>query len=104
LERCKNGSLEKTLQNNPFLQSNDEYGILASKYASLKDEELLQIVTNSKATYKQRYVASFTLRRQIVDAHLLPDLYWWALNTCDDASGEHESILAAELYRSKHGQ
>jgi hypothetical protein len=58
LERCKNGSLEKELQNDPFLQSNDEYGVLARKYASLKDEELLQIVTNSKATYKQRYVAS----------------------------------------------
>jgi hypothetical protein len=107
LKRCKNGSLEIESKNDPFFQGTDDYGVLARQYSSFKDDKLLEIVTNSKDTYQQRYVASIELRKRAIDDHLLVDFYWWALNACDDASGEclcfaHESILSAELYNSKH--
>ena len=70
-------------------------------------QELAYLAYNLAYTYQQRYVASIELRKRAIDDHLLVDFYWWALNACDDASGEclcfaHESILAAELYNSKH--
>jgi hypothetical protein len=107
LERCKNGALEKETKS--LIQRGDAYGVLAKQYLSLKDEELLEIVTNSKAAEQQRYEASIELRKRVVDGHLLMDYYWWALNACDDASGEclcdaHESILSAELHNSRRKQ
>jgi hypothetical protein len=109
LKRCKNESLERESKNGPFFQGTDEYGITARQYASLKDEKLLEIVTDSRAAYQQRFVASIELRKRVVDDHFLVDYYWWALNACDDASGEclcfaHESILSAELYSSRHSK
>jgi hypothetical protein len=107
LKRCENGSLEIEAQNGLIPQGTDDYGILARQYSSFQDDKLLEIVTNSKDTYQQRYAASIELRIRAIDDHLLVDFYWWALNACDDDSGEclcfaHESILSAELYSSRH--
>jgi hypothetical protein len=92
--------------NEPYFQGTDEYALLAKQYASIKDEDLLRITTDSKAEYPQRYAASIELRRRVADDHLLVDYYWWAMNAFDDASGEclckaNESILSAERYQRK---
>jgi len=73
----------------------------------MDDEELLYLTTNSKASYETRYVASLALLSRFRDDHLLTDYYWWALNACEDASGECycdavEMILRAEYYGSSN--
>ena len=112
---CTLIALESLLKRSPGVGSNekpsfdgvDEEAILERKYLSFKDEQLLEIVTDPNATYNERDVASVELKSRIVDDHLLVDYYWWALNVCDDDSGDclchaHESILSAELYSSRH--
>jgi hypothetical protein len=88
---------------NPYIGDKDKYGEAADKLHLLSEEGLLAIVTDPKATYEMRYVASIELRSRFRDDRLLLDYYWWALNACDDTAGEcycfaTEMILRAEYF------
>jgi len=109
INRFKNYSPNNDHLEKPNTDGDDEWSREAKRILSLNDGQLLEIATNAMAAYQQRYIASEELRRRIENDRHLVDYYWWALNACEDASGEclcfaHECILRAEFYNSRKMQ
>jgi hypothetical protein len=91
---------------NSNIEGTDEWTREAKIALSLNDDQLLENATNSKAAHRKRYAAAEELSRRVSDDRHLVDYYWWALNTCEDDSGEylcyaHDSILQAEFFNAK---
>jgi hypothetical protein len=108
INRFKSYSLNNEHPGKPGTEGNDEWNRETKRILSLNDNQLFEIATNSTASYRQRYIASAELRRRIADGKHLVDYYWWALNACEDDSGEclcfaHECILRAEFCNSTKG-
>lgn len=106
IDRFKKYSPNNEHLEKPGTEGDDEWSREAKRILSLSDGQLLEIATNTTAVYQQRYIASQELRRRIAEDKHLVDYYWWALNACEDASGEclcyaHECILRAEFYNSR---
>jgi hypothetical protein len=109
IDRFKHYSPNSEHPEKPNVEGDDEWSREAKRILSLNDNQLLEIATNSTASYRQRYSASEELRRRIADDTHLVDYYWWALNACEDDSGEclcfaHECILRAEFYNAQKKQ